>query len=78
MIYSERDVMINLIDKPYSLVKTEVEEMTQEDAKKIWAKISHNFNDVCMRSGTGRNKAARAWTSLMRKMSLIESKAEAS
>lgn len=73
---ASQEIMCYLIDTPYILLKKEVEEMTQEEAHKVWNKISINWTYVCRRAG-GRGKVAQAWTSLLRKMTLIQRRAEA-
>ncbi len=64
-----------LTEATYEEVKLEVEAMTQEKAQRIHELIAPNWSTVCFLSGKGGIRRAK-WTSLLRKMGLIETKAK--
>jgi len=69
-----RGLLKVLIDMPYISVKYWAEEMPPEEAGDIWSHIAPFFRGVCANAST--SKVGRQWTSLVRKMSLIQRKAE--
>ncbi len=71
-----REIMAYLSERHYLYIKKEVEEMTQEEAQRIWAAIEENWRYVALRAGNGRSNVRMQWTSLLRKMGLIENKAK--
>lgn len=64
-----------LTDATYEEVKIEVEAMTPARAQKIHELIDPDWATVCYLSGRGGIGRAK-WTSLIRKMGLIETKAK--
>ncbi len=67
--------MDHLTEASYEQIELEAEEMTQEEAIRIHELIEPNWKTVCMLSGKGGIRRA-GWTSLIRKMALIEKKAK--
>lgn len=74
---SSRAIMLGLIDRSPVLVKTEVDNMTPAQARRIWDQIEKNFSYVASRSGNGRSSVKMQWLELLRKMTYIQMKAEA-
>jgi len=62
-----------LTETPYRFIQEEVEDMTVEEAKDVWACIKPFFVGVCARSGSSRIDVK--WDMLVKKMSLIREKA---
>lgn len=59
---------------PHQLVVKEVEDMTPEEAADIWRHIEPYYVGACARAGGSR--AGMEWNAVVRKMSLIQEKAE--
>ncbi len=74
LILRER-YMEHLTEASYEMIKLEAEEMTQEEAQRIHKLIDPRWKTVCYLSGRGGIRRAK-WTSLIRKMGLIETKAK--
>ena len=73
---SERDLMAYLSERSYTYVKLEVENMSREEARRIWRTIEKNWSYVALRSGKGISGSKMQWLSLLRKMGLLERKAK--
>lgn len=69
------EIMECLTDSTFEEVKLKVEAMTQEKAQELHELIEPNWRTVCYLSGKGGIRRAK-WTSLLRKMGLIETKAK--
>lgn len=69
-----RSLLKVLIDTPYIFIKSEVDDMTPEEARDIWSHIKPFFVGVCARASA--SKVGQQWNMLVRKMSLIERKAK--
>ena len=65
-----------LISEPYILLEKEAAELPVEIAKSLWKTIEPVFSKVCQRAGMGRKGVRDQWTSLMRKMILIEKRSK--
>ena len=63
-----------LIDTPYLLVKSEVDDMTLGEAQGVWSHLEPLFPGVCARAST--RKRDQRWLLLVRKMQLIKRKAK--
>ena len=63
-----------LTETSYLSIKKEVEEMTPKEASEIWSHIEPFFPGVCVMAGA--SNVGMRWTMLVRKMSLIQRKAE--
>ena len=72
---SRTEIMECLTDSTFEEVKLEVEAMTQEKAQELHELIKENWRTVCYLSGKGGIRRAK-WTSLLRKMGLIENKSK--
>lgn len=68
--------MAYLTDCSFNQIQKEVEEMTQEEAKKVWEKVENNWTYVALRAGNGSSKAKLEWLLLLRKMGILERKAK--
>ena len=68
-------LMRSITAKPFYLLKAEVDDMTSEEARHIWAHLGPFFPGVCARASSRRRDAA--WLELVRKMQLIRQRAEA-
>ena len=70
-------LMAYLTERNIEYIRIEAEAMTPEEAKRIWDEIASNWRGVCFRAGTGSWTSRIEWTLLLRKMVLIQRKAEA-
>jgi hypothetical protein len=67
-------LMRSITAKPFHLLKVEVDGMTDEEARNIWAQVEPFFPGVCARASSRRRDAA--WLELVRKMQLVKLRAE--
>ena len=67
--------MEHLTNSSYEAIRLEAEEMSLEEAQRIHKLINPNWGMVCLLSGRGGIRRA-SWTSLVRKMGLIEDRAK--
>ena len=67
--------MEHLTEASYERIQMEAEEMTPEEAQRIHNLIDKDWSMVCYLSGRGGIRRAK-WTSLLRKMRLIEDRAK--
>jgi hypothetical protein len=67
-------LMRSITAKPFYLLKSEVDGMTDEEARNIWAQVETFFPGVCARASSRRRDAA--WVELVKKMQLVKRKAE--
>lgn len=72
---SSKRAMTFLCDHSYSEIEDLVEDLTPEEARTFWEIIKSNWRTVALRSGRG-GRGTIMWTSLLRKMTLFERKAE--
>jgi len=69
-----RSLIKILTETSHRAIKREVDEMTPEEASEIWGHIEPFFPGVCARAST--TKVGIQWNTMVRKMSLIQRKAE--
>jgi hypothetical protein len=69
-----RGLMRNITVKPFHLLKAEVDEMTDEEARDVWTRLEPFFPGICARASSRRRDAA--WLELVRKMQLVRRRAE--
>lgn len=69
-----RSLLKVLIDTPYLLVKSEVDDMTPYEARDVWSHLEPFFPGVCARASPRRRD--QKWLLLVRKMQLIKRKAK--
>ena len=75
-VKKHQEIMNYLISEPYILLEKEAAKLPVETAKSIWQTIEPVFSKVCQRAGMGRRNVRDQWTSLMRKMILIEKRSK--
>jgi hypothetical protein len=69
-----QSLMRSITAKPFQLLKVEVDGMTPEEARDLWAQVGPFFPGVCARASSRRRDAA--WVELVRKLQLVKRKAE--
>ena len=67
-------LMRSITAKPFHLLKAEVDEMTDEEARDVWVQLEPFFPGVCARASS--RKRDEAWLELVRKMQLVRRRAE--
>ena len=67
-------LMKSITAKPFYLLKAEVDGMTADEARDLWARLEPFFSGVCARASSRRRDAA--WVELVRKMQLFKQRAE--
>ena len=70
------NLMTYLTERNIEYIRIEADAMTQEQAQRIWEQIEANWSGVCYKSGTGTQRSRIEWTLLLRKMVLLQRKAE--
>ena len=70
-------LMAYLTERNIEYIRIEVDAMTREEAQRIWEEIEPNWRGVCYKAGMGGMRSRIEWTLLLRKMVLIQRKAEA-
>ena len=69
-------LMAYLTERNIEYIRIEAEAMTPTEAKRIWDEIQPNWRGVCFKAGMGSWNSRIEWTLLLRKMMLIQRKAE--
>ena len=73
--HNPQKAMDFLSSHSYGEIQQLVEDLTQEEAGTFWSLIEDQWRTVCFYSGKGGRGRAK-WTSLLRKMTLFERKAQ--
>jgi len=68
------NLMRSITAKPFHLLKAEVDGITDEEVRDLWAQLEPFFPGVCARASSRRRDAA--WLELVRKMQLVKLRAE--